>query len=59
MFVLERVLEHKWERGRGREGDTESKADSRLRPVSTEPGGMLKLMNGEIMTCTEVGHLTD
>ena len=32
------------------EGDTESKAGSRLRAVSTEPNARLKLTNREIMT---------
>ena len=31
-----------------REGDTEPKADSRLRAVSTEPDAGLRLMNCEI-----------
>ena len=33
-----------------REGDTESKAGSRFRPVSTEPDSGLKLTNCKIMT---------
>ena len=33
-----------------REGDTESKAGSRLQAVSTEPDAGLELMNHEIMT---------
>ena len=37
-------------RGAEREGDTESEAGSRLRPVSTEPDARLELMNREIMT---------
>ena len=38
-------------RGRAeREGDTESKAGSRLRAVSTEPDLRVELMNHEIMT---------
>ena len=36
--------------GAEREGDTESKADSRLRAVSTEVDVGLELMNCEIMT---------
>ena len=36
--------------GAEREGDTESKAGSRLGAVSTEPDTGLKLMNCEIMT---------
>ena len=37
-------------KGAEREGDTESKAGSRLRAVSTEPDAGLELMNREIMT---------
>ena len=33
-----------------REGDTESKAGSRLRAVSPEPDTRLELMDSEIMT---------
>ena len=36
--------------GTEREGDTESKAGFRLRPVSTEPDAGLKLTDREIMT---------
>ena len=36
--------------GTEREGDTESKAGSRLRAVSTEPNTGLELMNCEITT---------
>ena len=36
--------------GAEREGDTESKAGSRLRAVSTEPDAGLELTNREIMT---------
>ena len=36
--------------GAEREGDTESKAGSRLRAVSTEPDTGLELMSHEIMT---------
>ena len=45
--------------GAEREGDTESKAGSRLPAVSTEPDAGLKLKNREIMTWAEVGCLTD
>ena len=38
------------EQGRGREGDTESEAASRLRAVSTEPDVGPELMNCEIVT---------
>ena len=44
---------------RGREGDTEFKAGSRLRAVSTEPNAGLEPTNQEIMTWAEVGRLTD
>ena len=37
-------------RGADREGDTESKAGSRLRAVSTEPDAGLELTSCEIMT---------
>ena len=37
------------ERGRGREGDTESEAGSRLPAVSTESDTGLKLTNCEII----------
>ena len=36
--------------GAERRGDTESKAGSRLRAVSTEPDAGLELMNREIVT---------
>ena len=39
-----------------REGDTESKAGSRLRAVSTEPIVGLEPMSSEIMTLGKVGH---
>ena len=46
-----RDTECKWGRGREREGDTESKAGSRLFwTVSTEPDVGLKLMAVEIVT---------
>ena len=41
------------------EGDTESEAGSRLWAVSPEPDVELELINREIMTRAEVGHLTD
>ena len=44
---------------RQREGDTESKAGSRLWAVSTEPHTGLKLTDREIMTWAEVSRLTD
>ena len=47
------------EQGRGRERDTESKAGSRLRAVSTEPDTGLEPTNCEVMTWAEVGRLTN
>ena len=44
---------------REREGDTESKAGSRLRAVSADPDAGLEPTNGEIVTGAEVGCLTD
>ena len=41
------------------EGDTESKAGSRVWAVSTEPDAGLELMDHEIMTWAQVGRLTD
>ena len=37
LFLRGRVTEHKWERVREGQGDTESKAGSRLGAGSTEP----------------------
>ena len=45
--------------GAEREGDTDSKGDSRLQAVSTEPNPGPKLTNHEIVTWAEVGHSTD
>ena len=45
--------------GSEREGDTESKAGSKLWAVSTEPDVGFELVNHEIMTWAEVRHLTD
>ena len=56
MFIFEREREREREResmsGKGakREGDTECKAGSRVRAVSTEPDAGLELTNHEIMT---------
>ena len=49
MCIFERETEYEW-RGTEREADTESKAGSRLRAVSTEPDAGLELTNCEIMT---------
>ena len=46
-------------RGAEREGDTESKAGSRLRAVSTEPDGGFELVNHKIVTWAEVGRSHD
>ena len=45
--------------GAEREGDTESEAGSRLWAISPEPDAGLELMDHEIVTWAEVGHLTD
>ena len=45
--------------GAEREGDTESKAGSRLRAISTERDAGLKLTNRKIVTWAEVGCPTD
>ena len=41
----------------GRQGDTESKAGSKLRAVSTEPDAGLEPTTREIVAWVEVGHL--
>ena len=48
MFISDTETEH--ERGRDREGDTESEAGSRLQAVSTEPDVELDITNCEILT---------
>ena len=54
----QRETEH--ERGGAeRKGDTESETGSRLRAISPEPDAGLELTDREIMTCAEVGHLTE
>ena len=55
--MRQRETEH--ERGRGREGDTESEAGSRLWAISPEPDAGLELADREIVTWAEVGRLTD
>ena len=59
MFIFERQSMSGGGAEREREGDTESKAGSRLRAVSTEPDAGLDPMNSEIMTQAKVGRLTD
>ena len=49
LLIFERVRDELG-RGREREGDTESKAGSRVWAVSTERDTGLRLMNREIMT---------
>ena len=50
LFFLIFIFERESEQGRSREGDTESKAGSRLQAVSTEPDARLELTNREIIT---------
>ena len=45
--------------GTGREGDPESEAGSRLRADCIEPNAGLEPINHEILTCAEIGRLTD
>ena len=58
------MLIYFWKRDRAwvgeeqREGDTDSKAGSRLPAVSTEPEAGIDLKNYEIMTWAEVWGLT-
>ena len=58
LYLLLREIQNMSRGGAEREGDTKSKAGYRLRAVSTEPDAGLELMNCEIMTWAEVGHLT-
>ena len=56
MFIFERETERQRDRetetecewGRSREGDTDSKAGSRLRAVSTEPDAGLELISPQV-----------
>ena len=56
MLIFEGQRETEHEQGRGREGDPESEAGSRLQAVGTEPDMGLELTNREIMTRAEVGR---
>ena len=60
MFNFERDRDrektHACQWGRGRDGDTESEAGSRLGAVSTEPDVGLELTNHELMTCAGIGN---
>ena len=49
-FIFERERQSVNRGGAEREGDTESKAASRLWVISTEPNAGLELTNHEIMT---------
>ena len=61
MFIFEGEGDRMWagERQGEKEGDTESKAGSRLWAVSTEPHSGLELRTCEIMTWAKVACLTD
>ena len=59
MFIFQRERQSVNRGGAKREGDTESKAVSRLCAVSTEPDTGLELTDHEIMTLAEVRCLTD
>ena len=59
MFIYYFERQSVGRRGAKREGDTESKAGSRLWAVSTEPDVGLELTNWETMTLAKAGHLTD
>ena len=54
MFIFETETDHEQGRVRGREGDTESEAGSRLWAVHTEPDMGPKSTNWEIITWDEV-----
>ena len=59
LFLREKQRQNMSGGGADRKGGIESKAASRLWAVSTEHDAGLKLVNPEIMTWAEVGHLTD
>ena len=59
MFIYFRERCNASRLGAEREGDTESKAGSRLQAVSTEPDTGLELTSREIMTRAEVRRSTD
>ena len=56
-FIFEREEEREW--GKVREGDTVSKAGSRLRAVSTEPSAGLEPTHCAILAWAEIGCLTN
>ena len=58
-FLRDRVRQSMNRGGEEREGDTESKAGSRLGAISTEPDAGLEPTNSEITTWVEIGHVTD
>ena len=59
LFFWERGKENVSRGGAQREGDKESEAGCKLWAISIEPDAGLRLTNYEIMTWTEVLHLTD
>ena len=59
MFIQFWETASRGEAEREREGDTESRAGSKLRVVSTQPDTGLELTNCEIMTWAEVRYPTD
>ena len=59
LLIFETERDRAWAGvGAEKEGDTESKAGSRFRAVSTEPDTGLELTDREIMTWAEVRRLT-
>ena len=58
-FIFESERQRVSRKGAEGEGDTESKAGSRLQAVSTEPDPGLELRSCEITTWAEVGRLTN
>ena len=59
LFIFERESKCEWAGEGVEEGDTESKAGSRLWAVSIEPDVEPELTNREIMTWAEVRRSTD
>ena len=59
MFIFERETECEQGRDKDREGGTEFEAGPRIRAVSAEPDAGPELMNCEIMTWAEAGHIPD
>ena len=59
MFIYFRERQSTSREGAEREGDPESKADSRLWTVNMEPNVGLEPTNHKVMTWAKVGRLTD